>query len=85
MNAEAALLGIPTISCYPLKPTCIDEYLFRMKLAERILTPDRIIARVNECLNDSTCLTRQKKRAEATMSRMEDPVRVIIRDCTSQR
>jgi len=83
MSAEAALMGVPTISCYPIKPTYIDKYLFRTGLAERILTPHKIINRVHEHLNNNTTLSKQKKRAENIMSRMEDPVQVILNQLTT--
>jgi predicted glycosyltransferase len=77
MNAEAALMGVPTISCYPSDPTYIDRYLFRLGLAERILSLDRTVNRVRRFLADPRHAKRQKEKANRVLAKMEDPIRVI--------
>jgi len=50
MTAEAAMLGVPTISCYPGEPTIIERYLVREKLIERICRPKLASRRVRQIL-----------------------------------
>jgi hypothetical protein len=78
MSAEAALMGVPTISCYPSEPTYVDKYLFKLKLAERMLSVDRAVARVRRILKDPKLAIRQKQKADHVLAKMEDPLRVII-------
>jgi predicted glycosyltransferase len=78
MSAEAALMGVPTISCYPSEPTYVDKYLFKFKLAERMLSVDRAVARVRRILKDPKLAIRQKQKADHVLAKMEDPLRVIM-------
>jgi predicted glycosyltransferase len=78
MTAEAALMGVPTISCYPSEPTYVDRYLLRKGLVERILSPERIVSRVRRFLSDPKLTNRQKKKADLLLGKMEDPVRIIM-------
>jgi predicted glycosyltransferase len=81
MTAEAALLGIPTISCYPREPTIVEKYLMREKLVLRIMNPEKIVKRVIKILNDYECIKKiQMERAKALTSKMEDPLNIIIRE-----
>lgn len=78
MNAEAALMGVPTISCYPSDPTYVDKFLFKLKLAERVLSVGRVVARVRRFLIDPKLAISQKHRADRVLAKMEDPLRVIM-------
>ena len=78
MTAEAALMGVPTISCYPGEPTYVDRYLFRVGLAEKVSQIDKIASRVRHYLDNEALADRQKKKANKVLSRMEDPIRVIM-------
>lgn len=78
MNAEAALMGVPTISCYPSDPTYVDRYLFKLGLAERILTADRTVNKVRRFLADPRLAKRLKAKADHVLAKMEDPIRVIM-------
>jgi predicted glycosyltransferase len=78
MSAEAALMGVPTISCYPSAPTYVDKFLFKLRLAERVLSVDRAVARVHSVLNNPKLAIRQKQRANRVLVKMEDPLRVIM-------
>jgi len=78
MSAEAALMGVPTISFYPPAPTYVDRYLLKLGLAERILSPDRVVSRVRRLLADPRLADRQRKKANHVLARMEDPVRVVM-------
>jgi hypothetical protein len=77
MNAEAALMGVPTISCYPSDPTYVDRYLFRLGLAERILSANRTVNKVRRFLADPTLAKHQKEKAHRVLTKMEDPIRLI--------
>jgi predicted glycosyltransferase len=78
MSAEAALMGVPAISCYPSDPTYVDRFLFKLRLAERVLSVDRAVARVRAILKDPKVAIRQKEKAERVVAKMEDPLRVIM-------
>jgi hypothetical protein len=78
MSAEAALMGVPTISCYPSEPTYVDKYLFKLKLAERVLSVDRAVDRVHRFLVDPKLAIRQKEKADRVLAKMEDPLQVIM-------
>jgi predicted glycosyltransferase len=78
MSAEAALMGVPTISCYPSEPTYVDKFLFKHKLAERVLSVHRAVAKVNRVLKDPRLVIRQKQRAHRLLVKMEDPLHVIM-------
>jgi len=78
MSAEAALLGVPTISCYRAEPTYVDRYLARVGMVERILQTDRIARRVRIFLRNRALEDLQRKKANRLLSRMEDPIRVVM-------
>jgi uncharacterized protein len=78
MSAESALMGIPTISCYPSHPTYVDKSLFRLGLAERMLSVDRVVARVRGFLTNPKVAVRQKQRADRVIGKMDDPLRVVM-------
>jgi len=78
MTAEAALMGVPTISCYPSEPTYVDRYLFRLGLAERILSVQKVVTRVRRFLADSNLRDLRKKKAAQVLAKMEDPVRIVM-------
>ncbi len=78
MSAEAALMGVPTISCFPSDATYVDKFLFKLKLAERILSVDRAVARVRRFLADPKLAIRQKQKADRVLAKMEDPLQVIM-------
>jgi hypothetical protein len=80
MSAEAALMGIPTISCYPSEPTYVDRYLFKLGLAERVLSPQRAVTKVRRFLADPRLGKRRKEKADRVLAKMEDPVQVVM-DC----
>ena len=79
MTAEAALLGTPTLSCYPREPTIVEEYLIKEKLVHRITDPEKASRQIIQILenHEEVHRTRQEK-AKALTSKMEDPLDVII-------
>jgi len=78
MTAEAALMGVPTISCYPSEPTYVDRYLFRLGLAERILSVERVMSRTRRFVADSELRDLRKKKAAQVLTSMDDPVYVVM-------
>jgi len=79
MTAEAALLGVPTISFYPCAPTYVECYLLRLGLVSRIKGVEAIIKRCNHILKDPSCAEALRTKSRRIMSRMEDPTAVIER------
>lgn len=79
MTAEAALLGVPTISCYPREPTLVEKYLIGEGLVFRTTDPERASRRLIQVLEDLDDLRRmQQERARALTSTMDDPLDVIV-------
>jgi predicted glycosyltransferase len=78
MTAEAALLGVPSFSCYPGEPTIVEHFLVRERLVQRQTHPEVMVKRIAHVLGD---LDRYRKigkaRATRLISRMEDPVEKI--------
>ncbi len=80
MTAEAAMLGTPAISCYPSEPTTVERYLIKKKLILRLTDPDKIIKKIRYILNDFDNIHKlQLERARSLVSKMEDPIEVIIK------
>lgn len=78
MTAEAALLGVPTLSCYPNDPTLVDEYLIGMKLVTRVTRPEEAACLITQLVNERVRVREdQVARAQLVTSHMEDPVEVI--------
>lgn len=85
MTAEAALLGLPAISCYPREPTIVEEYLIKQSLVTRINDPVKAVEKIMEIVEDIEYYSRnQKQKAKKLMSKMEDPVAVILKTIESE-
>ncbi len=69
MTAEAALMGIPTIS-YDAVPNYIEKYLVRVGLVKREINPKRILALIKKMVNSNRT---NKQRAKIVLGAMEDP------------
>ena len=79
MTAESALLGTPTLSCYPNEPTIVENYLIKEKLIHRLTDADDASNKIIQILDDYENISKlQKERAKALVSKMEDPLDVII-------
>ncbi len=81
MTAEAALLGIPTFSCYPGKPYIIEKYLIRNKLVTREVNPKKAIRKILETL----AVAKQTKEINSEIARrlvktFEDPIADSVRN-----
>lgn len=78
MTAEAALLGVPTFSCYPDKPYLIEKYLVTKGLVVRETDCPRAKTKVLKVLkNIERVKESQKMKARKLTSRFEDPVETI--------
>jgi len=79
MTAEAALLGVPALSCYPGEPTIVERYLIREGLVERITEPKRAIRRIRRILGNLDAEREsQREKAQSLIANMEDPAEVIV-------
>ena len=70
MTAEAALMGVPTIS-YDAVPSHIEQYLVNNGLVRREKNSRKIIKIVKEILKSDN--TKTRKRARKILNSMEDP------------
>lgn len=78
MSAEAAILGVPTISCYPGNPTLVELFLIEHGLNERETNIESLIERASELLVDRKSQREaQKERARVLIKDFEDPVKGI--------
>ncbi len=75
MTAEAALLGIPTIS-YNAVPNLVQDYLVRKRLVVLQSDPGKIVLTIDRMLrSDNKAL---RKNAKKTMASMEDPYKKLL-------
>jgi predicted glycosyltransferase len=80
MTAEAALLGVPTFSCYPGKSFLIEEFLVRKRLVTREADWRKARAKILEILKDTNSARKvQLTRATELTDSFEDPIDVIVR------
>ena len=76
MTAEAALLGVPTIS-YNAAPNLIENYLVKSKLVKRESNPKQLVRLVRKFMHSSN--NQNKKRAKKALNSMEDPYPKLVR------
>ncbi len=74
MTAEAALMGIPTIS-YDAVPNYIEKYLVRVRLVKRETNPKKISFLIKKMINGSKT---NKQRAKTILDSMEDPYLKLV-------
>jgi len=80
MTAEAALLGVPTFSCYPGKPFLIEDYLVKKGLIIRETNCMRIREKVLKTLdNIETVRKTQAMKARKLTNTFEDPIKAIVK------
>ena len=81
MNTEAALLGVPTFTCYPDEPHLVEKYLITKKLVIRELDPEELAERILATFSN---LDEEKKKQSARVQRLvrtfEDPIEVISKE-----
>ena len=75
MTAEAALLGIPTIS-YDAVPNLVQDYLVRKRLVIRESNPKKIVSIIEKMLRDDNKYL--QANAKKTLASMEDPLKKLI-------
>lgn len=76
MTAEAALLGVPTIS-YNAIPNFIESYLVKKKLVKRETNPKQIVNSIKKILSSSNI--EHQKRAKTALNSMEDPYSKLLK------
>jgi len=76
MTAEAALLGVPTIS-YNAVPNFIEDYLVREKLVNRETNPVRIVRIIKQLMELPE--NRTKVKAKRILDSMEDPYAKLVK------
>ncbi|MCZ2856708.1 MAG: DUF354 domain-containing protein [Candidatus Bathyarchaeota archaeon] len=80
MTSEAALLGVPTFSCYPEESYLIEKYLLSKGLAIRETNPRKLVKRILETLDNlETARKKQSEKARRLTSTFEDPVDVMVK------
>jgi predicted glycosyltransferase len=78
MTVEAALLGIPSISCFPGPKPLYIQYLERLGLVETIKSPQEIASKVHRILTEPEAFESQKRDGKRLLTKMEDPVAKIL-------
>jgi hypothetical protein len=78
MTAEAALLGVPTVSIYPGQPTFIEEYLIKIGLIHRSLNPRRLTSASIKMMSDVNFLRKHRAMSKRFLRSMEDPIAKIV-------
>lgn len=77
MTAEAALLGVPTISIAPVRYH-VEQYLIRSGLVARARNLGTLARLASKLLSDDKFRKMQKKRASRILASMEDPTKRIL-------
>jgi len=75
MTAEAALMGVPTIS-YDAAPNYIEKYLVRVGLVKRETNPKKIYTLIKKMLSDSKT---NREKAKIILASMEDPYLKLVK------
>lgn len=79
MTAEAAMLGVPTISCYPREPTLVEKCLLNKKLVFRVTDSAKVTKKIISIIKDFDVIHKiQLTRAKSFISDMENPIEVIM-------
>jgi predicted glycosyltransferase len=80
MTAEAALLGIPTFSCYPGRPSLIEKYLIDKRLVIREQRWRTLEDKVLQALRSIDTLRKtQSAKAKELTDSFEDPIEVVVK------
>jgi len=82
MTAEAALLGVPTISIYPGEPTFVEKYLTKVGLVYKSLDPRRAVDASTKMMSDVHFQKRYRRSSKRFLKSMEDPIAVIYKSLT---
>lgn len=78
MTIEAALLGVPTFSCYPGKPFLIERYLMEEGLIVRETNPEEVTRKIFNAFDDLELVkAKLKEKRRKLVDYFEDPTEVI--------
>jgi predicted glycosyltransferase len=77
MNAEAALLGVPTVSYFPGRPTYIDRYLEKEKALVLVTSDGEALKAAGKLMVEKR--GERKRNAKALLDGMVDPAEFIAR------
>ena len=77
MSAEAALLGVPTISAAPVR-FYVEDYLARSGLLLRTRDPRTLVRAGKKMLADANYRKAVRKKAARTLASMEDPTSKMV-------
>jgi predicted glycosyltransferase len=80
MTIEAALLGIPSISCHPKNVLHYILWLKKNNLTEIIEFPEKILKKIEEYLDNPDKMICISKKAENITSKFIDPNEIIIQE-----
>ena len=83
MTAEAALMGVPTVS-YNAVPNVVEDHLVKKRLVRRLTDPAQIAVYVGRVIGPvrgagSGIAAAQRRRAAAMTQWMDDPVKTLLR------
>jgi len=82
MNAEAALLGVPTVSYFPGTPTYIDRYLEKEKLLVLVRSDTELVGAARTLLSEKG--DARRARATRLLNRMVDPAEYIAKTLSGE-
>lgn len=78
MTAEAALLGVPSISAYPGTPTLIEHFLVRRGCVLRAKDEEQLRRLLDMVLEDARLRQRLSERGRALARTMRDPIAALM-------
>ena len=78
MTVEAALLGVPAISCFPGPKPLYIQYLERLRLVDTIKQARMAASEVERMLTTPESFSYKKRKGKQLLSSMEDPVAKIL-------
>jgi predicted glycosyltransferase len=84
MTAEAALMGVPSISAYPAGSYLVEDFLVKRGLVKKARGEKAILGAVQSMLRDEDYAERIRRGAAALRRGMVNPVAVIAEHVASQ-
>jgi predicted glycosyltransferase len=78
MNAEAALMGVPTISAFQGENTYVENYLIRNKLLVKPRNLENLIFKAKKLVYDKNEKRFLEQKAKKLLQEMEDPIAKIV-------
>ncbi|MEM3546795.1 MAG: DUF354 domain-containing protein [Candidatus Bathyarchaeia archaeon] len=81
MNSEAALLGVPTISCYPGEDTYVEKYLMSRGLLRKVHDSEEALKFIQTFL-ESRVRANFKRKAKEILASMINPAEFIAEKIT---